>query len=45
MGDDPEVVWPDQRGRGGHTGWVHYADTGEWVEYLDGRPVRRFRDR
>lgn len=45
MEDDPQDDWPDRRGRGGHTGWVHYADTGEWVEYRDGWPVRRFRDR
>ncbi len=24
-------------------GWVYDADGGEWVEYRDGRPVRRFR--
>jgi Zn-dependent protease len=26
-------------------GWVYDADAGEWVEYRNGRPVRRFRER
>lgn len=36
---------PDHGGRDGHNGWVFHSDTGEWVEYRDGWPVRRFRDR
>ena len=30
-------------GRAEPDGWVYDADAGEWVEYHDGRPVRRFR--
>ncbi len=30
-------------GRSEIDGWVYDAESGEWVEYRDGRPVRRFR--
>ncbi len=33
-----------QSGRAEPDGWVYDADAGEWVEYRDGHPVRRFRE-
>jgi Zn-dependent protease len=43
---DDEDEWSSRRdGRGGRDGWVFHTDSGEWVEYRDGWPVRRFRDR
>lgn len=47
MNDDDE--WDEPRwergGRAEGDGWVFHTDTGEWVEYRDGWPVRRFRER
>jgi Zn-dependent protease len=41
---EPRPRW-ERGGRDGRDGWVFHTDTGEWVEYRDGRPVRRFRQR
>ena len=54
MSDDEGEWYDDRRDRGREwdrggqselNGWVFHTDTGEWVEYRDGWPVRRFRDR
>jgi Zn-dependent protease len=42
--EEEERAWRNGfAGRGEPDGWVYDADAGEWVEYRDGRPVRRFR--
>jgi Zn-dependent protease len=40
--EEPRPRW-ERDGRVDRDGWVFHTDTGEWVEYRDGWPVRRFR--